>query len=148
MPPRPLTTVSLPIERVTQLRALADVGGTTIVGLIESLINRAIEEGELPDELPGYRVEGSGGFVSVTIPGHTFFPLLVDFARKLAAVVASGGKFLFPDGSTMLVLRVGRGIAIGAKDKDGNLFAKSTMTPAMAADLARMIRKAADASEG
>lgn len=49
------TLIRIPTSRARQLRALARARGTTMTGLIDELVTRAIAKSEIPDETPGLK---------------------------------------------------------------------------------------------
>lgn len=160
-------SVGLPRERLHQLRALADKRGTTLVGVIEGVISQAIEAGEIPDEILGFKAErGDFGRIQITVR-DTAFPavgaakaeaiaLVLDAAAGKVDADARPGFALLPGKlvpikldeelnypATMAIGRHGRAVLISFRDERTSDVMKTALTPSLALDLARMIRRAA-----
>src|ERR1035441_394202 len=84
---RPATTIMLHPARAEQLRQLADNKGVSVVELIERFINRAIEEGDLADKLPGFPIWASGMKVVCVLDNIALPTLTPGTARVLADVI-------------------------------------------------------------
>lgn len=154
------TSVSLPAERLAQLRALADRHGVSAVEIIERAIRQAVEEGEIEDTLPGFAevavVDDDRLFVSIR---DASLPLLDgDRARLIAAVIdaATGaGPLLgleFKAGSGTGVplghdhwIYIGRHVkAVTFAIRDGKtqeITLKTATTASIATDFGRMLRR-------
>lgn len=161
-------TLGLPRERVIQLRALADKLGTTIVSVIEDRIAQAIEAGDLPDEIEGFKVErGDFGHIRLTIRGTALPFVGRQMAEAVAIVLAAAagqplapqpGRFGFeaqPDKLIPIKLnedlqfpavlafqRHGKAVLCSFRDDRTGAVMKTSFPPSIALDLARMIRKA------
>src|SRR4051794_7733187 len=83
---RPLSTISLPNERIEQIReggADHDLGLTeTVVGLI----NLGIEQGLIKDRLHVFDAVPIGGGVFIAVRGVSFPPLTTQEARPIAVL--------------------------------------------------------------
>jgi hypothetical protein len=152
---RPATTIMLPHARAQQLRDLAKNEAVSVVELIERFINRAIEEGDLADNLPRFPIWASGMKVVCVLDNIVLPALTPGTARVLADVIMSyvnleksqnSKPAKLRDGTILMVRRAGRGLAIIAKDVDGALN-QASMTLQMGRDLARQLRKQADLAE-
>jgi hypothetical protein len=51
-----VSTITVCSERFRQLQRLAATDETSLAGLVDELINRAIHEGRIPNELPGWLI--------------------------------------------------------------------------------------------
>jgi hypothetical protein len=157
--PRPLTTISLPTARAEQLRALAKTldpdRELTIVELVERLINQAIGEGDLDDQLPGFDtfVNEHGlvvlmfGDIPPLAVSTTFARHLAETLREAAAPKSKARAVNLADGSLFVIARHATGVILARTPKPGAAPVKATMTVGMAADLARQIEKAAKDAE-
>lgn len=154
--------IKLPSPLHAQLKALAAVRGTTMVGVVHSTIRQAIEAGELPDETPGLKValvldldgEDHGPFVVINTPKGELPYMTKEDAEAVAIVLETLGS-LDPRGSDVVHNRLAKGgqIAVGFRgtgiEIEGALWGdeKNTVrvivTAALAGDLARQIRTAA-----
>ncbi len=149
---RPNTTITLPVERLAQLKLLADQRGLSLVETVEQLINEAAATGAIPDELPGYRVSRTAeGRVVLTIGDRPLAALgtqqaltLADLFEGVADRSAPGGKAVTIGTDELKIARVGRGVVLAVEGATGPI-SKRTMTPGMAKDLARHIRREASA---
>ena len=152
---RPATTIMLPHARAQQLRDLAKNEAVSVVELIERFINRAIEEGDLADNLPDFPIWASGMKVVCVFDNIALPALTPGTARVLADVIMGyvnldksqdSKPVQLRDGTILMVRRAGRGLAIIAKDVDGSLN-QASMTLQMGRDIARQLRKQADLAE-
>jgi hypothetical protein len=153
-------TFGLPRERGVQLRALAAARGTTIVSVIEEVIARAVEAGEISDELKGFgEIIPDDDTLFVTIRG-TALPALdyvkaitvaamLDLAAgrpvpDLDAELKEDHDFLFGIGGDMVfgVTRYSRAVLIVIADvSNGDAIMQTSTTPSIASDFARLLRK-------
>jgi hypothetical protein len=146
---RPLTSVGLPEERAAQLDAIAAAQGLLGKGeAVEYLLNLAIERKIIPDRLPGFSAISLGESVLVSVKALAL-PVL---SRNEACIVAAlfsaaaggGGKALnVGSGVAISVKRRGRGVVVIVADQSTGEGVRGSMTPAMARDFSRQIRKAA-----
>jgi hypothetical protein len=154
---RPASTITLPAERIAQLRTLAETEGDTITEVIERWINAEIAAGRLPDILPNFEVTSAEGRVWLTVKDFTFPALTPAQAGQFADVLLeiaettdiAGKKALFGEGADEIrvkVARKGRGILIDGVDVQTGTTVKASLTPGMARDLARIIRSEAAAA--
>lgn len=162
--PSPTLQMKIPAARAGQLKALAARRGTTAMGALEHLLNLAIEDGEIPDTLPGYEVVREGGVVVLTLDGQRIPGFAASMAHGIAAEIEAAGRrtmngkvarrFYGADGSPLDIVHmltigpVGAGVGIvhtvapaSGKFEDGERVAAG-MTHGMAVDLARQIRAA------
>lgn len=155
--PKPATSITLPVERAAQLHTLADALGVTVSEAVEHLINREIAAGTIPDELPGFEIKIAEKHVWLTMPDFGFPPLHPAHARYVADLLchiadhgtAGRGNVLgLADGMRLIVGRKGRGVLLIGQDDALDRTCKASMTPQMARDLARQIRKAANQAQG
>jgi hypothetical protein len=65
------TTITLPLERVSQLRSIAAARGLSLTELIYRYIESEIRAGAIPDEVPGFRIEVVRGRIELNIQGRT-----------------------------------------------------------------------------
>lgn len=153
---RPVGTIMMPTARLAQLRTLASLREppVSVNELIEQLINHEIEAGGLPDELPGFTVgivpHGGGFAVEFTMaPGFGFermrSPDALAIAGLLDDVSTTGtarGKSVGTAPHQIKIVRVGRGVVIAGLEPNQ----RRSLTPQMARDLARQLRRAAAAA--
>ncbi|SFU53561.1 hypothetical protein SAMN02799631_01052 [Methylobacterium sp. 174MFSha1.1] len=161
----PASTITLPAERLEQLRMIAARRGVTLVGLLESVIAEAIDYDEIPDTLPTFDVHAHDDHVVIDMRGWVL-PML---RREQAIMVAHGleaaaGKtplvldtgvmmpvgrvvgFAIREGDALHELtfgRHGRGVSIGFRNKITGEATKTALSPSIAVDLARIIRNQA-----
>ncbi|MER2268171.1 hypothetical protein [Methylobacterium oxalidis] len=161
-------TLGLPRERLFQLRALAEKRETTIVTLIEERIAQAIEDGDLPDEIEGFKVErGDFGHIHITIR-DTALPYVGSGKATAIAIVldAAAGRPLparddrpgfeaqrdklipikldedLTNPATIALQRRGKGVMFSFRDDRTGQVMNTSFPPSIALDLARMLRKA------
>jgi hypothetical protein len=148
------TTVMVRSERAEQLKAFAAAEGVSFAAAVEHMISQAAQAGIIPDTLPGYDVNVADGHVWFAFQqfGFPAWPLGVaaDIADLFDYVAnhgkpERGNKLTFGEDEqfVLIVARRGNGIVLAAKDEETERDAKASMTPQMARDLARIIRKAA-----
>lgn len=156
---RPIqSSVGLPSERLSQLRALADHHGVSAVEIVERAIRSAVEVGEIEDTLPGFAeiaiVDDDLLFVSIR---EASLPLLNrDQAHLIAAVIdaATGTAPLlgleFKSGSAtgislgqghkLYVGRHAKAVTLGIVDgKTGETTLRTATTASIATDFARLL---------
>lgn len=81
-------SIRLPGERGAQLQAIADQFGLGITETIERFIRRAIEEGVIGDQLPGFEVRKAGKFILFSTPNFSApSRLYPDHALQLAGLL-------------------------------------------------------------
>lgn len=160
--PSPASTITLPAERLEQLRMIADKRGVTLVGLLEAVIGEAVADDEIPDTLPTFEVHADEDVITIGIRGW----LLPILRRRQAIMVthaleAAAGKaplvletgvmmpvgravgFGIREGDAMHELtfgRHGRGVTIAFRNKITGEATRTALSPSMAVDLARIIR--------
>lgn len=136
--------IVIPDERHAQLKALADARRISLADAIGVLINIAIEQGEIADELPGFTFERTGDLVSIEAAGAFAKQMNRETARKMAQearAVLDGGVAAFatlPEG--LRLSRRGSGVKL-TDIASGN---EKTMAPSVARDVVRLIEKAAE----
>lgn len=156
------SSLGLPMERLAQLRALAEYHGTTAVEIIERTIRNAIEAGEIDDSLPGFAevTVVDDDLMIIEIRGQSLPPLDRDQAGLIAALVdaAAGkasaikpsmkvGKASGLDLGADVKLVVGRhakAILLALVDtRSGETTFQTATSVGIAVDFARLIRKRA-----
>lgn len=154
------SSVSLPAERLTQLRALADRHGVSAVEIIERAIRQAVEAGEIDDTLPGFAevAVADDDVLFVSIRGASLPLLDRDQARLIATVIdaATGAAprpgLEFKTGSatgiplgqdcSVYIGRHVKAITLGiVDDKTGKPTLRTATTASIATDFARLLRK-------
>ena len=162
-------TIGLPRERLSQLRALAEKRGTTIVGVIEDHIAQAIADGEIPDMIDGFGAEKVDfGRIEITVRGIALPPVGRQRAKSIAMVLdAAAGKPYVPteptqfgfemqpdklvpivldevhkQPATIAFMRHGKAVMFSHRDDITDHVTKTSFPPSIALDLARMIRAA------
>lgn len=146
-------------ERGEQLRALAKHHGTPINELLEKWILRDITAQGLPDAIPGMDVvtvvdEKTGDrFIHLSIAPLPTVRMSALEAHRIAdgindvAFVGGVRAFRTEAGDSMMIFRVGRGVAIEAyADGDEGRQRRAT-TYSVVVDLARQLRRAAGHTE-
>lgn len=83
MSKRQTTTITLPFERGSQLRAIAAARGLSLTELICRYIESEVQAGAIPDEVPGFRLRVVSGFIEFSIQGRT-----ITLSKKEAGEVA------------------------------------------------------------
>jgi len=131
--------IRLPAARAEQLRELAHVRRTTVVAVIESIIDEAVRNGEISGEIAGFSVEPAGAGFQLKIADWS--PLIVTAPQVMAlsGALESINKLneSFADtmkGMRLSLERVGRGIALKHQEQ------QVTMTESIARDLAKHFR--------
>lgn len=155
MPSRPIATIAVPHSRMAQLQTLAKRAGVSLSGLMDQLVNQAIEAGELPDTTPGTLLWANDwGLACIQLGDLPAIAVSANSARTIAAEIGSHIEppskvrtvKLANDGSVLAIERLGKGILI--RHIDANHVVKQyTCTPGVARDLVRQISKAADHAE-
>lgn len=152
--PRPVGTVMLPAARLGQLRTLAGLREPpiSVTELIEDLIGREVEAEVIPDELPGFTIgilpHREDLVVSFTMEqGFGYERMRSSDAVAIANVLddvstagAARGKSIGTGDDQIRIVRVGRGVVIAGTEP----HQRRSLTPRMACDLARQLRKAAN----
>lgn len=121
MAKRQATTITLPTERASQLRAIAAAHGLSLTDLIRTYIEGEIRAGVIPDEVPGFRVSVVNGLIEFELQGRT-----IAFTMKEASTVADALEQTDPDyginlenGELQLqICRRGRGLVIKYCDSE------------------------------
>lgn len=150
-------TIGLPRERGVQLHAIAAARGTTVVSVVEEMIARSVEAGEISDELKGLgEMVADDDTLFVTIRGTGLPGLDRAKAMTIAALLdlAAGRSVPGLDfkietdannvldlghGFKMNVIRHSRAVLIAVAK--GDTVMKTATTPSIAADFARLLRK-------
>lgn len=164
--PAASTTITLPVERLEQLRSIANKRNITLARLVDGFIDEAIAKGEITDELPGFSVVRDDDIIAVAIRGFYMPPINVRIAPGLVHVLeaASGLKdselspglsipvdkavtIKIEDGDAehrLMIGRHGRGVTFAFQNNRTHHVTKTTFSPGIALSLARMIRTATD----
>ncbi len=144
--------VILPDERADQLRQLATSLNVSMADAVGVLLNRAIADGLLPDEVPGVTVKRKGKTVHVDLGAFAQampVPAAKDLADRLLAfadpkqsqVAALTERVRGLNADLLDSLKiVRRGAAIKIVNPEGH---EKTVSRSIAADIARAIGKAA-----
>lgn len=156
------TTVTIPAERLPQLRALAKIRGTSAAGVIEAMLSAAMQAGEIPDELEGFKIIPDDDVLFVNVRGGDLPPLDRTKAQVLAVVLEAAAGDVNPEfgikietgralpvevgaGKNRTIIGVGRhahAVLVTVKNaEDGTYTIKTAMTAGMARDFARLLRK-------
>ena len=155
--------LKIPTPLHAQLKALATKRGTSMVAVVHDFVRKAIEAGELEDEVPGFRVrielnldaEEHGPFVIVSTPEGDLPPM----TRQTAELYANALAEIAPGDDTQArsvtnltgywgVTNVGTGIKLygGSDSSKGRIGGVVTLE--FARDLARQLRAAAPNAVG
>lgn len=162
--PSRTSSITIAVERLAQLHALANRRNKGLVDLIDGIINDAIAAGEIPDELPGFDVFRDDDAIVLTIRGKTLPMIPNQTARAIAHVLdAASGKteieavegfsiamdkavgLKLQDGDVahdLAIARHGRGVLLTFRNNRNGEIIKTGLAPGIATDLARMIRSA------
>jgi hypothetical protein len=143
------TIIQVPIPLHAQLKALAKARDTTMTGVLAAFVQQAVKAGEIDEAIPGFELTAERGRITL---GKHLVALTPEHARELAdnleaAIEPSGGpprrvhRLSPADEGFAVVTRRGTGIEI-----DTGNGVRSVVTPAIARDLARQLRKAAKAA--
>lgn len=157
------TTVTIPAERLPQLRALAKIRGLNSAGVIEAMLSAAMQAGEIPDELEGFKiVPADDDALFVNVRGVDLPPLDRLKAQVLAVVLEAAAGDVNPElgvrietgralpvevgaGRHRMIALIGRhahAVLVNVKDVEANAYVlKTAMTAGMARDFARLLRK-------
>lgn len=153
--------IQLPAPLHAQLKALATKRGTTMVECIHGVVRDAIEKGELKDEVPGLKVtltldldaEDHGPWVIITTPSGDLPRMTREdaevVARNLCRETTGDGEIDSTRANRNGVWSVGvRGTSVELLGKHPNQpiekAVRVVMTPAIARDFARQVRRAAE----
>ena len=117
-----MATISLPIERASQLRAIAKKRGLSLTELIRKYIESEIKAGVVADVIPGFRVEAVNGLIEFEIPGRTI-TLTKKEAGEIAGYLMAGGTTywcleLEKSNLHLEIHRRGRGLVIRFLEKE------------------------------
>lgn len=156
------TTVTIPAERLPQLRALAKIRGMNAAGVIETMLSAAMQAGEIPDELEGFKIIPDDDVLFVNVRGGDLPPLDRIKAQVLAVVLEAAAGDVNPElgvkietgralpvevcaGEHRTIIGVGRhahAVLVTVKNVEAGTYAiKTAMTAGMARDFARLLRK-------
>lgn len=155
------STISLPIERASQLRSIAAAHGLSISELMRKYIEAEIEAGVIANTVPGFRVAAVNDLIEFEIPGRTII-LTRKEAVEIAGYLKSGGTCNSPIELEKCDLHIeihlrGRGLVIRSLEKArmrtwrGTGLSRSTipwsrlgLSQSTARDLAQLLRQAAE----
>ncbi|KMO43602.1 hypothetical protein VQ03_07630 [Methylobacterium tarhaniae] len=156
------TTVTIPAERLPQLRALAKTRGMNAAGVIEAMLSAAMQAGEIPDELEGFKIIPDDDVLFVNVRGGDLPPLDRIKAQVLAVVLEAAAGDVNPElgvrietgralpvevgaGKHRMIVLIGRhahAVLVNVKDVEADAYVlKTAMTAGMARDFARLLRK-------
>ena len=156
------TTVTIPAERLPQLRALAKTRGMNAAGVIEAMLSAAMQAGEIPDELEGFKFIADDDLLFINMRGADLPPLNRVKAQVLAVVLEAAAGDVNPEfgikietgralpvevgaGEHRTIIGVGRhahAVLATVKNAETGAYAiKTAMTAGMARDFARLLRK-------
>jgi len=112
---RQATTITLPTERASQLRAIAKARGVSLTELVCNYIESEIRAGVIADEIPGFRVTAVKGVIKFEIQDIT----LTLTTREAAEIADSLGQAdpycrleLENDETLLEIMRRGRGLVV------------------------------------
>ncbi|AKI01438.1 hypothetical protein IMCC20628_02742 [Hoeflea sp. IMCC20628] len=139
--------IKLPAERIQQLSALSKNLNMKIPDCIAMFINEQIAKGNLPDEVPGMKVERAGDRVKLDL--GTFSKTLTrDLAKSYADTIRGiTGPILKPSKNNPFLSdanlgAVRRGMSVKLLDLDTG--AEKTVSRSVANDFAANLSKAAN----
>lgn len=84
-------TITLPIERGAQLRAIALAHSLSVTELIRKFIETEIIAGVITDDIPGYRIRAINGCIEFELPGRAL-TLTKKEADQIAGAFETGGS--------------------------------------------------------
>lgn len=137
------TTITLPIERALQLRAIAAAHGMSLIEVICKHIDSEIRAGVIPDEIPGFRIEIVNGLIEFEIQGKT-----IALTTREASQIADSFEedepycYLQLEKSDLLfqVNRRGRGLIARFVLNNKRNWTRQSLSRSTARDLARLLR--------
>jgi hypothetical protein len=142
--------ISVPLHR--QLKRLAAVRGTTMNGLIQTLVTGAIAAGELDDETPGFAIvlDADRDFDLILHTPNGELPRMTAadaeaVARDLSEVRAGEAirRTRTVKGGCIVVDILGQGVEIVGEVRDTARRVRATMPVATARDIGRQLAKSA-----
>ena len=153
--------IKIPTPLHAQLKALATKRGVTMVEVVHSVVRDAIMAGELPDEVPGLKVrleahlDGDesefGPWVVITTPDGNLPRMTREdaeaVARNLCRENADGDDIThvrMNRAGTWEVRMQGTSIQLTGKTHDAEKAVEVILTPTIARDFARQVRRAAE----
>ena len=154
--------IKVPDQLHASLKELATKRACTVVDVLHSFVRRAIEEGELPDEVPGMKVyidldtpENVGPFIIITTSAGNLPGMDVVTAEKIAAALSlevplgeeTVRNRLDANGHWAVGVR-GTSVELFGKERDESVedARRVVMSKAIARDLAAKIRKVANSA--
>lgn len=150
--------LKIPTPLHTQLKALASKRGTSMVAVIHDFVRKAIEAGELDDEVPGFRVrlelnldtEGHGPFVILSTPEGDLPPMTRQTAEHYSDILAqiapgddTEARSISDRTGHWAATNVGTGIKLYGGLNNPKTRLEGVVTVAFARDLARQLRAVA-----
>lgn len=142
--------IGIPVERYLQITQLAKRNGTSIVDVVSDFVNAAITAGHLPDALPRWVIARSASEVvfecSDSAIRRCWNPTV---ARKVAATLehlsepATVKKRSHEPSIDLTIERRGPGVLIVCNETG----ASRVVARSVAADIARLLRKAAEETQ-
>lgn len=152
------THIKIPTPLHAQLKVLAVKRGTTMVEVIHGVVRDAIEKGELKDEVPGLKVrlelnldtEDHGPHVIITTPNGDLPPMTREDAEAIACYLSetepgsdiTGNRI--NKGGHWKVGFVGTSVKLSGQAHGVVKPVEIVLTPAIARDFARQVRRAAE----
>jgi hypothetical protein len=145
------STITVCSERFRQLQILATKDEVSLAGLVDEFVNRAVHEGRLPNEVPGWTVRRQRDHVTLIV--HETNQPSVSIERRLTPLQAKGladtlDRFTVTGSKikgtldldvNLEIRRQGSGIKI--VDKDTNAF--RAVPRGVASDIADLLAVAA-----
>jgi hypothetical protein len=151
---KPTTTISISTEQASQLRDIAAARDLTVQSLLSHYIKTEIEAGTIPDGVPDYQIESKGSGISFAVDGINLMLTRAeadDIANCLDDVAFHDGTFGFPDLTAKDILEIrrrGRGLILLIYQRNPRAKTRRTLSPNVAGELARLLRKAAKKKAG
>jgi hypothetical protein len=143
---RPISTITLPRERVLQLREASKKHNLTMSELIGRYVAMEIEAGIIPNQIPGFSVRRAGTEVEFGFGNSPSLTLTPGEARRVAECIERAARDNARDfaqlksGKTFFAQRAGRGVIIQYHETFQKPLARRSLTPDIARDLAHMLR--------
>ena len=131
-------------ERAEQLKAIAAARRSTVASLVDEMVAKAMQAGELPDTTPGVVIEADPATREITLrlDDLTLEPMAPGYALDLAGQLEHPERTMNVIGRNMV--EIGRvGAAIEIKAMFAKREARRVFTPSVARDVARQLRAAA-----
>lgn len=112
---RHATTITLPTERASQLRAIAAARGVSLTDLVCNYIESEIRAGVIPGDIPGFRVTAVNGSIGFGIQDR-MLTLTMREATEIADSLGQADPYcrldLENDEILLEIMRRGRGLVV------------------------------------